>query len=101
MSLADRMAISLKENLDRVMVELDTSLTEMELVYMSVDDTLVTLCHIVNSLGVSSGELVNGVKHVQQVYLTLVDEVRGNLLCVLSGLLNNSATGFMVSFHGR
>lgn len=77
MSLVDRMAISLKENLDRVMVELDTGLTEMELVYMSVDDTLVTLCRLVNSLEVSSGELVNGVKHVQQVYLTLVDEVRG------------------------
>jgi hypothetical protein len=45
--------------------------------------------------------LVNGVKHVQQVYLTLVDEVRGMLLYVFSGLLNNSATGFMVSFHGR
>jgi len=74
------MTISLKENLDRVMVELDTSLTEMELVYMSVDDTLVTLCQIVNSLGVASGELVNGVKHVQQVYLSLVDEVRGTLL---------------------
>ena len=101
MSLTDRMAISLKENLDRVMVELDTSLTEMELVYMSVDDTLVTLCHIVNSLEVSSGELVNGVKHVQQVYLTLVDEVRGTFLHVFSDLLNVSATGFMVSFHGR
>ena len=79
MSLADRMVVSLKENLDRVMVELDTSLTEMELVYMSVDDTLVTLCQIMNSLGVSSGELVNGVKHVQQVYLTLGQEVRGTL----------------------
>jgi len=101
MSLADRMAISLKENLDRVMVELDTSLTEMELVYINVDDTLFTLCQLVNALGVSSGELVNGVQHVQKVHLTLVDEVRGTLLRVLSGLLNASATGFMVSFHGR
>jgi hypothetical protein len=94
----DRMAVSLKDNLDRVMVELDSGLTEMELVYMSVDDTLVTLCRLVNSLEVSEGELVNGVKHVQQVYLTLVDEVRGTPTTTV--VFTGSATGSVVSFHG-
>ena len=87
LSLAERMVFSLKENLDRVMVELDSSLTEMELVYMGVDDVLITLCQIVNSWRVSSGELVNGVKHVQQVYLTLVDEVRGTVTYTVEGLV--------------
>jgi hypothetical protein len=84
LSLADRMAISLKDNLDRCMVEIDSSLTEMELLYMNVDDTLVTLCKLVNSLGAGNIELVRGAKHVQQVYLTLVTEVRGT--CCFFGL---------------
>jgi hypothetical protein len=79
LSLADRIAISLKENLDRVMLELDSSLSEMELVYMSVDDTLIALFKLVNSFG-GVGEVVRGVKHVQDVYLTLVTEVRGTFL---------------------
>ena len=67
------------------MVELDSSLTEMELVYRAVDDVLISLCQIVNSWGVSSGELVNGVKHVRQVYVTLVDEVRGTVIYAAGG----------------
>ena len=85
LSLADRMAISLKENFDTCMLELDSSLGEMELVYMNLDDILVTLCKLVNSTGGRNGEWVRGSKHVQQVYLTLVTEVRGTptfVLCV-------------------
>lgn len=77
LSLADRMSISLKDNLDRCMIELDNSLSEMELVYMSVDDILITLCELVNSFGVEVAELLKGVKHVQQIYLELTTEVRG------------------------
>jgi hypothetical protein len=77
LSLADRMAISLKDNLDRVMMEIDNSLNEMEMLCGSVDDTLVALCHLVNTSEAYSGELYRGVKHVQQVYFNLVAEVRG------------------------
>jgi len=79
LSLADRMAISLKDNVDRCMIEIDSSLTEMELVYMNVDDILVTLCKLVHSMGGNGAypELVRGTKHVQKVYLTLVTEIRG------------------------
>ena len=76
LSLADRMAITLKDNLDRAMREMDSALSEMELLYMSVEDILVALCQLVNTFGMHS-ELLRGVKHVQQVYLTLVNEVRG------------------------
>ena len=91
------MAISLKDNLDRVMVEMDDSLTEMELVYMSVDDTLVALAQLVNTFGVHP-ELVRGVKHVQQVYLTLVNEVRG-IYVIFCGGINSSTSRFMVSVY--
>lgn len=93
------MAISLKDNLDRCMVEIDSSLTEMELVYMNVDDTLVTLCKLVNSLGSGYVELVRGAKHVQQVYLTLVTEIRGQFL-FLWIVLMMSTSRFMVSVYG-
>ena len=99
LSLADRMAISLKDNIDRCMVEIDSSLTEMELVYMNVDDTLVTLCKLVNSLGPGYVELVRGAKHVQQVYLTLVTEIRG--ICHFPWTwLMMSTSRFMVSVYG-
>ena len=92
------MAISLKDNLDRCMVEIDSSLTEMELVYMNVDDTLVALCKLVNSLGAGHVELVRGAKHVQQVYLTLVTEVRG--ICHFAWIvLMMSTSRLMVSVY--
>jgi len=70
------MSISLKDNIDRVMTELDSGLSEMELLYVNVDDILVALCDLTASLGLYSGELEKGVKHVQHVYFTLVAEVR-------------------------
>jgi len=99
LSLADRMAISLKDNLDRCMVELDSSLTEMELVYMNVDDTLVALCQLINTMGARYIELVRGAKHVQQVYLALVTEVRGTCKNNLWVVLMMSTARFMVSVY--
>jgi hypothetical protein len=74
------MSISLKDNIDRVMTELDSGLSEMELLYVNVDDILVALCDLTASLGLYSGELEKGVKHVQHVYFTLVAEVRGAII---------------------
>jgi hypothetical protein len=83
LTLADRMAISLKDNLDRVMIEIDNTLTEMELLYMNVDDILMALFGLETSLGMENGELTRGIKHIQQVYFTLLSEVRGIiLLCI-------------------
>jgi hypothetical protein len=79
LSLADRMSISLKENIDRVMIELDTRLMEMELLYSSVEDVLIAMCEL--SMKNYSGDLERGVKHVQQVYFEIVAEVRGIRRC--------------------
>jgi hypothetical protein len=95
------MSISLKDNIDRVMTELDTGLSEMELLYVNVDDVLVALCDLATFLGGYSGELERGVKHVQHVYLSLVGEVRGSILLGLSSLADGSSSqGFMVSVYG-
>lgn len=75
LSLADRMSISLKENLDRVMNELDNSLMEMELLYSNVEDVLIAMCEL--GMKNYSADLERGVKHIQQVYFEVVAEVRG------------------------
>lgn len=73
--LAYRMSISCKENIERVMGELDTSLAEMEMLYASVEDVLIALCEL--GMKNYSGELERGVKHIQQMYFEIVAEVRG------------------------
>src|SRR5271170_7409308 len=71
LGFSDRMAISLKENLDRCMIELDSNLTEMEMVYMQVDETFVELWKLVSVVG-EYPELVRGAKYVQKIFLQLV-----------------------------
>jgi hypothetical protein len=90
------MSISLKENLDRVMNELDSSLTEMELIYHAVHETLVALCQPAMAPRVYSGELERGIKYVQDMYFTLVSEIKGILF---AGVLMDSTERFMVSVH--
>ena len=95
------MSISLKDNIDRVMTELDSGLTEMELLYVNVDDVLVALCDLATFMGVYSGELERGVKHVQHVYFSLVGEVRGAILFGLGRLADGSSSqGSVVSVYG-
>jgi hypothetical protein len=77
LSLADRMSISLKENLDRVMNELDSSLSEMELLYHAVHEVLVALCQPSMTPRGYSGELQRGITHVQDTYFALLAEVKG------------------------
>jgi len=77
LSLADRMSISLKENIERATKELNTHLQEMELLSLAVDDTLISLCDLVNRSEVYSVDLERGVRHVQHTYFNLVAEVRG------------------------
>ena len=100
LSLADRMSISLKENIDRVMNELDNSLREMELLYSSVEDVLIVLCEM--GMKYYSGELERGVKHIQQVYFEVVAEVRGEYLdpLLLLGKLMCSEESVMVQIYG-
>lgn len=91
------MSISLKENLDRVMNELDSSLTEMELLYRSVHDTLVTICQPAMAPRGYSAELQRGIKHIQDTYFVLVSEIQG--MSFGRGLMV-STKRFMVFIYG-
>src|SRR5262245_58274565 len=97
LSLADRMSISLKDQVDRSMNELNSILEEMECLHLSMDDILVSLCHLATSSGAYSGELEGAVKHVQQVYFNLAAEVRGpfpSSLCLETERLARRALWF-------
>jgi hypothetical protein len=77
------------------MNELDSSLTEMELLYRAVHETLVGLCQPATAPRVYSVELQRGIQHVQDTYFALIAEIQG-----ISGyLLMVSAEGFMVSVY--
>jgi len=93
LSLAHRMSVSLKENIDRVMNELDSSLMDMEMLCGSVKDILVSMC----DLGKQnySGELERGVRHITQVYFDLEAEVRGEIWAS-HGLADRSEEGLVV-----
>jgi len=78
LSFADRMAISLKEQLDREIRVVDATLSEMELVYMGMDDVLCALSNLLNAF--QHDELLKAANHVERVYVGLVKEVRGIVL---------------------
>jgi hypothetical protein len=75
LNLPDRMAIYLKEQLDQALAVVDATLTEMELVYVAVDDVLRALCNLM--IAFRHEEVVKAANHVQQVYLGLFKEVGG------------------------
>jgi hypothetical protein len=86
LGLADRVAITLKENIEKSMLELDGNLSEMELLCMSVGDVLVTLTQVVEVFSNEelSREAAKGRDHVEQIYSTLFSKVRGEYLSFLS-----------------
>ena len=91
------MSIFLKEQVDKSVKELSSALDNMECLYLSVYDIMMSLCHLAQTSANYSSELENGIKHVQQVYFNLVAEVRG--AHSPSGFINFSPSGLMVSVY--
>jgi hypothetical protein len=75
LSLADRLALTLKEQLDRSVGVINSTLQEMELIYVAIDDVLVALCNLLNAF--RHDEVVKAVDHVGRTYVALVKEVGG------------------------
>lgn len=70
------MALTLKEQLDRSIGVINSTLQEMELIYVAIDDVLVALCNLLNVF--RHDEVVKAVDHVGRTYAALVKEVGGS-----------------------
>jgi len=99
LSFADRMAISLKEQLDREIRVVDATLSEMELVYMGMDDVLCALSNLLNAF--RHDELLKAANHVERVYVGLIKEVRGIFHSFVLVVLICSSSRTVVSVYGR
>ena len=65
LSFTDRNPISLKEQLNREIRVVDATLSEMELVYMGMDDVLCALSNLLNAF--QHDELLKAANHVERI----------------------------------